>query len=101
MPWVTELRFAHRAFRRMALRCYYHLLNPGPTTTESKRTRDQALANEEYGRFLAQGVKMKGLTQAMADGPFAITPSDTAWLTQILHPPVEGAPKRGFWSGPF
>ncbi len=103
MPWVTELRKVHRAFRRMALRFCYNSLNPDriKTQTHDKRTLDQALAHQNYTSFLANGVTHKGITQAMADGPFAITAADTAWLKQGLASPAEGAPKIGYWTGSF
>ncbi len=101
MPWVMELRKVHRAFRRMALRFCYHAHNPGIPATPTKRSIDQALAHQDYAAFLSNGLRLNGLTQAMVDGPFAITAADVAWLEQALLPPVEGRPKRGFWTGPF
>ncbi len=101
LQWAAELHDVHQAFRRIALRCFYQKHSPGPTTTASKRTSNQVLAQVDYTAFLANGVRLKGLTQAMADGPFAITPSDTAWFAQILLPPAAGAPQLGFWSSPL
>ncbi len=107
MPWVMELRRVHRAFRRMALRFCYHAHNPGnDPATPTQRSIDKALTHQDYANFLSNGLRLsardpQGLTQAMVDGPFAITPGDVAWLSQALLPHVEGQPKLGFWAGKF
>ncbi len=85
----------------MALRFCYHKQNPGPKTNQELRTLHMTLAHEEYAAFLANGVRLNCMTQAMADGPFALTAADTTWLTQSQIPRKEGDIVHGYWTGPF
>ncbi len=90
----------------MALRFCYYAHNHGDPTTPTQRSINEALAHQDYAGFLSDGLRLsardpQGLTQAMVDGPLAITPGDVAWLSQALLPHVDGRPKIGFWGGKF
>jgi hypothetical protein len=100
VPWDAELHDVHRAYRRMALRhCFdRHRRVIGDNTLEAQ-SRASDLAHKDYVTFMGNGVRHKSLTQAMADGPLAITPADTTWLKDSLAR-VEGEYFRGFWRGP-
>jgi hypothetical protein len=84
----------------MALRhCFdRHRRVIGDNTLEAQ-SRASDLAHKDYVTFIGNGVRRKSLTQAMADGPLAITPADTTWLKDSLAR-VEGEYFRGFWRGP-
>jgi hypothetical protein len=99
-PWEAELHDVHRAYRRTTLSSFYELHRPETTTpTLAQCTKAADLAHQDYATFLQHGVRRGCLTQAMADGPFALTSADTTWLQTSVARTEDDDP-QGYWQGP-
>ncbi len=82
----------------MALLSNVHRITRHFDCTPETRASAPARAHQSYATFLHNGIKEGGLTQAMADGPLALTPEDSTWLTATLELTPEERFK-GFWTG--